>query len=80
MKYSEFKRIMEDAGFFVGEFNTYIHVYTLTDSPIASVDKICEGAIDLIWNDYFELPVEKRKFIAEKCMELTFTPIEDRED
>ena len=82
MKYSEFKRIMEDEGFLVEklDFETNVRIYASNDLEVAIVDKQYEGAIDLQWSEFFKLPIEKRKFIADKCMELAFTPIEDREE
>ena len=80
MKYSEFRKFMEDEGFYVEDYTVYIQVYTLTDSPVANVDKHFEGVIDLDWSGYVDLTLEERQFIAQKCMELSFTPPKDREE
>jgi len=82
MKYSEFKRIMEDAGFRVIEpdFETNVSIYAPNDLQVATVWKYREGVVDFSWESYVELPVEERKFIAYTCMELAFTPTEDREE
>ena len=80
MKYSEFKKLMEDMGFFTEDFKDCVYVHTLNYLPVAVVFRKYEGLIDLSWDSYIELPVETRKFIADKCMELSFTPPKDREE
>ena len=80
MKYSEFNKLMEDAGFFTEDFKDSVYVYTLEDRTVAVVFRKYEGLIDLSWDSYTELPVKTRKFIADKCMELSFTPPKDREE
>ena len=79
MKYSEFKKLMENKGF-------EVH-FTISDvfvehkyKTVAIVSKEDIGLIDLNCTQYDNLPVETRKFIADNCMELTFTDLEDREE
>lgn len=71
---------MEDEGFYVEEYNNHIQVYTLTDSLVAFVDKVIEGVVDLDCSGYIDLSLEERQMIAQKCMELSFTPPKDREE
>ena len=79
MKYSEFKRIMEDKGFKISENDNVIHIVKQY-AVVAKVSKTHIGAIDLNCFDYVILPIHTRQFIANNCMELAFTPIEDREE
>ena len=79
MKHSEFEKLMEDKGF-------EVH-FTISDvfvehnyKTVAIVSKEDIGLIDLNWTQYANLPVETRKFIADKCVELAFTELEDREE
>lgn len=81
MKYSEFEKLMEDKGFYIEDFQDSVYVYApINDRAVAVVFREHEGLIDLSWDSYIELPIETRKFIADKCMELSFTPPKDRED
>ena len=78
MKYSEFRMLMENAGYKVHDNSLEIMVLMSDDSVVSYVAKDTIGVVDLDWLDYAELPLETRKFIADKCMELSFTPHEDR--
>ena len=80
MKYSEFEELMENAGYKVHDNGLEITVRMSDDSVVSYVEKDTIGVVDLDWLDYAELPVKTRKFIADKCMELSFTPSKDRED
>ena len=80
MKYSEFEKLMENAGYKVRDNGLDITVLMSDDSVVSYVAKDTIGVVDLDWLDYAELPIEARKFIADNCMELTFTDLEDRED
>lgn len=80
MKYSEFRKVMEDKGFKVEEFIDYISVYTITGLPVAKIGKDFEGVVDLDFSGYVDLDLEERQMIAQKVMELSFTELEDRED
>ena len=80
MKYSEFKKLMENAGYKVRDNGLDIKVLMPDDSVVSYVGKDIIGVVDLDWLDYAELPIEARKFIANRCMELAFTNLEDREE
>ena len=80
MKYSEFEKLMENAGYKVRDNGLDITVLMSDDSVVSYVAKDTIGVVDLDWLDYAELPIEARKFIADNCMELTFTDLEDREE
>ena len=80
MKYSEFEKLMENAGYKVCDNGPYITVLMSDDSVVSIVAKDTIGVVDLDWHNYANLPIEARKFIADNCMELTFTDLEDREE
>ena len=80
MKYSEFEKLMENAGYKVRDNGLDVTVLMSEDSVVSYVAKDTIGVVDLDWLDYTELPIEARKFIADNCMELTFTDLEDREE
>ena len=80
MKYSEFEELMENAGYKVHDNGLEITVRMSDDSVVSYVEKDTIGVVDLDWLDYAELPIEARKFVADICMELSFTPHEDREE
>ena len=71
---------MENAGYKVRDNGLDITVLMSEDSVVSYVAKDTIGVVDLDWLDYAELPIEARKFIADNCMELTFTDLEDREE
>ena len=80
MKYSEFEKLMENAGYKVRDNGLDITVLMSEDSVVSYVAKDTIGVVDLDWLDYAELPTESRKFIADNCMELSFTDLGDREE
>ena len=80
MKYSEFEKLMENAGYKVHDNGLEITVQMSDGSVVSCVAKDTMGVVDLDWLDYAELSIEARKFVADICMELTFTPHEDREE
>ena len=80
MKYSEFEKLMENAGYKVRDNGLDITVLMSDDSVVSFVAKDTIGVVDLDWLDYAELPIEARKFIADNCMELSFTDLGDRKE
>ena len=80
MKYSEFEKLMENAGYKVHDNGLDITVQMSDGSVVSCVAKDTIGVVDLDWLDYAELSIEARKFVADICMELTFTPHENREE
>ena len=71
---------MENAGYKVRDNGLDIKVLMPDDSVVSYVEKDTIGVVDLDWLDYAELPIEDRKFIADKCVELAFTELEDRKE
>lgn len=79
MKYSEFEKLMEDKGLIVDKFLTTRLV--LGGKRFGLVATINTEHPEVYGVYYTEgCPRKLRRFIAQKCQELAFTALEDRED
>lgn len=79
MRYEVFEKLMGDIGYKVRDNGTDIWVHVTDDLVVARVVKDNIGVIDLDWLHYVELPIKTRKFIADRCIDLAFTPPKERE-
>ena len=82
MKYSEFKKLMEDKGLIVDRVqeggNLRVRILDSYWKTLAIVDRRNANSYSIFSSrDY---PEKLVRFVAQKCMELAFTDLEDREE
>ena len=80
MKYSEFKRIMEDNGFEVNVDKNRTLVCDKYGNIFGWVSNAEPDLLETTWEHYRNLPKKLRRFVGQKCFELAFTDLKDRED
>ena len=80
MKYSEFRKLMEDKGFYVDNSIYDVLVYDKDELTVSSVSKteILSLCTDYVY--FKKLDEDLRRYIAQVTMELACTELKDREE
>lgn len=80
MKYSEFKKLIKDMGLKTIENKYHIEIDDVDDSIMAIVSKAVVGKMDTYHAVFEYLNENDREYILKTCVDLSLTPLEDRED
>jgi len=80
MTYKEFKKLMEDNGFEVDVSKDRVIVHNREGDICGWVSNTEPETLDTTWDYYHDLPKKLRRFVGQKCFELAFTDLKDRED
>lgn len=80
MKYSKFKRLMEDKGFSIDQYDYMVMVCDEEGRYLARVGDEIVGEIDSNYSAFADLSIDDREFILRNCVELSLTPLEEREE
>ena len=80
MKYSEFKKLMEDKGFYVDNNIYDVLVYDKDELTISTVSKSETLSLCTDYVYFKELGEDLRRYIAQAAMELACTELKDREE
>ena len=80
MKYSEFKKLMNNKGFEVDVSKIRTIVYNREGDICGWVSNKEPEALDMTWAFYHDLPKKLRRFVGQKCFELAFTELKNREE
>ena len=80
MKYSEFRKLMEDKGFYVDNNIYDVLVYDKDELTVSSVSKTETLSLCTDYVHFKKLDEDLRRYIAQVTMELACTKLKDREE